>query len=276
MTGLDLRPLTLGEILDRTFTIYRNYFLLFFGITALPRLLVLAIQIPQLWLAPPTTTLISQFTVTGGLTSLVLAIVSAIAYLYSQGGTVFAISDIYLGRSITIGQALGRMKGNAGTLFGVVFLNGLAILGAGILLIIPGIYVACRLITCVPAALIEDRSARDSLSRSWDLTQGFAGRSFMIGLLYFAVAFAAGMIFEAPFSVGLVVSLKNPSLSQTMALGTVIGSQIATILTEPILLIATAIFYYDLRVRKEAFDLQFMMNPTGPLPSGPGSVPSIL
>lgn len=277
MTGLDLRPLSLGEILDRTFTIYRNYFLLFFAITGLPRLLVLAIQIPQLWLQPVTTTLANQYTtVTGVLLAIVLAIVSVIAYLYSQGGTVFAISDIYLGRQITVGQALGRVKGNAGTLFGVVFLNGLAVLGASLLLIIPGIYVACRLIACVPAALIEDRSASDSLSRSWNLTQSFAGRSFMIGLLYFAVAFAAGMIFSAPFTVGLVFSLKNPSTTQIMALGSVIGSQIAVILTEPILLIATAIFYYDLRVRKEAFDLQFMMNPTGQLPSGPGSVPSIL
>jgi hypothetical protein len=276
MTGLDLRPLSLGEILDRTFTIYRNYFLLFFGITALPRLLVLAIQIPQLWLSGYSPNRFQITTLTGGLITLVLAVVSVIAYLYSQGGTVFAISEIYLGRSITIGQALGRMKGNVGTLFGVALLNGLAVLGAGILLIVPGIYVACRLMVCVTSALIEDRGPRDSLSRSWDLTQGFAGRSFMIGLLYFAVAFAAGMIFQAPFSIGLVVSLKNPSLAQTMALGAIVGAQIATILTQPIILIATAIFYYDLRVRKEAFDLQFMMNPTGPLPSGPGSVPSIL
>src|SRR5579871_6453358 len=142
MTGLDLRPLSLGEILDRTFTIYRNYFLLFFGITALPRLLVLAIQIPQLWLVEGYPARYQVTTVTGGLFTLVLAIVSVVAYLYSQGGTIFAISDIYLGRSITIGEALGRMKGNLGTLFGVVLLNGLAILGATILLIIPGIYVA--------------------------------------------------------------------------------------------------------------------------------------
>jgi hypothetical protein len=31
------------------------------------------------------------------------------------------------------------------------------------------------------------------------------------------------------------------------------------------------VFYYDLRVRKEAFDLQFMMNPGGsPLPGNAG------
>jgi hypothetical protein len=57
---------------------------------------------------------------------------------------------------------------------------------------------------------------------------------------------------------------------------TQLGSRAAAILTQPILLIATAIFYYDLRVRKEAFDLQFMMNPGAPPSAGPGSVPSIL
>src|SRR5215469_5398273 len=103
MTGLDLRPLTLGEILDRTFTIYRNYFLLFFGITALPRILVLAIQLPQLWIGD--TYPVRTSTLTGGLFTVVVAVVSVIVYLISQGGTVIAISDIYLGRNITIGQA---------------------------------------------------------------------------------------------------------------------------------------------------------------------------
>jgi len=36
MAAIDLRPLSLGEILDRTFSLYRNNFLLFFGITAIP------------------------------------------------------------------------------------------------------------------------------------------------------------------------------------------------------------------------------------------------
>ncbi len=31
MTGLDLRPLTLGEILDRTFSLYRRHIVLFLG-----------------------------------------------------------------------------------------------------------------------------------------------------------------------------------------------------------------------------------------------------
>jgi hypothetical protein len=275
MTGLDLRPLSLGEILDRTFTIYRNYFLLFLAISGLPRVIVLAFQVPQVLLGVNTRGSVSASVVVGIL-SLGVLIVSVVATLYSQGGTVIAISEIYLGRHITIGEALGRVKGNAGTLFAIAFLNGLAILGASILLIVPGIYVACRLITAVPASLIEGRTAADSLSRSWNLTKGFAGRAFMIGLLFLAIYIAASLLFVAPFSLGAILSLRSGSLSLFAQMGVIIGGQIAAILTQPVLLIAAAIYYFDLRVRKEAFDLQFMMNPTGPLPAGPGSVPSIL
>jgi hypothetical protein len=57
---------------------------------------------------------------------------------------------------------------------------------------------------------------------------------------------------------------------------TQIGSTIATTLVTPVLTIASAILYYDLRVRKEAFDLQMMMNPLGGASPVPSSVPSVL
>src|SRR5580698_1339621 len=40
-----LRPMTLGEILDRTFEIYRKRFLLFVGIAAPPSVVILALQL---------------------------------------------------------------------------------------------------------------------------------------------------------------------------------------------------------------------------------------
>ncbi len=55
-----------------------------------------------------------------------------------------------------------------------------------------------------------------------------------------------------------------------------VGSFLAGVLVNPFLTIATAVFYYDLRVRKEAFDLQVMMNPSGAIPTGPAGVPTIL
>ena len=55
-----------------------------------------------------------------------------------------------------------------------------------------------------------------------------------------------------------------------------VGNFVAGVLVSPFLTIATAVFYYDLRVRKEAFDLQVMMNPSGTIPTGPAGVPTIL
>jgi len=47
MNGLDLRPLSLGDILDRTFSLYRRHFLLFIGIAGIPQLLVLVFSLAQ-------------------------------------------------------------------------------------------------------------------------------------------------------------------------------------------------------------------------------------
>lgn len=66
--------------------------------------------------------------------SLIGVVVYVAAYLLSQGGTVYAVSELYLGRTTTIGESLRRMRGQALNLFGVTLLNGLAILVGFVLL----------------------------------------------------------------------------------------------------------------------------------------------
>lgn len=290
MAEWDLRPLSLGEILDRTFTLYRRNFLLFLGITAIPHLLTLGLSITQVvftklpavqrnpggeqFQTQGANTAFLAFGLAGGLIAIIIYIV---VYLFSQGATVYAVSDLYLGRTATIGGSLKRMWGQLLNLFGVTILNGLAVAGATILLIIPGIYVACRLLTCVPAALLEDIGARDSLGRSWELTRDNAGRSFLIYVLYFSILYGILMVFMIPFTVMAGLSAKDPSMLRASMILMQVGSFVAEVLVGPFLLIATSVFYYDLRVKKEAFDLQMMMNPmsAGIPPANPG-VPSIL
>jgi hypothetical protein len=276
MTSLDLRPLSLGEMLDRTFSLYRRYFLLFIGIAGLPQIAVFAFTILQVTLQQNSP---RQFGIAGGLgnslLTLCLSAVSVVAYLFSQGGAVLAVSDLYLGRPITIAEALDRVRSHLGFLFGVIVLNGLAIAGGLVLLIVPGVYLACRLLICVPAALIEDKRPIDSLKRSWELTKGFAGRSFVILLLYVIIAVLASLLLVAPLGIGMQSATKAGGSIWIWLVLTQTAQRVATIIVQPILLIATAILYYDLRVRKEAFDIQFMMNPDAP-PPPPGSIPSIL
>jgi hypothetical protein len=275
MTGLELRPLSLGEILDRTFSLYRRHFLLFMGIAGVPSVVLLALSLSMIVLPLAVK---STAGLVATLLGLAVAVVGAmVAYLFSQGATIFAVSDVYLGRSAAAVQSLRRVWGHLGSLFGTALLNGLVVGVGTLLLIAPGVYLMCRLLVVVPATLIEDRNPSDSLSRSFELTKGFAGRSFMIFLLYMAMAFAANMLLTWPFSfmAGWTVATKegSPLIWQALAQ---IGGTITSMLVTPFLLIATSVFYFDLRVRKEAFDLQFMMDPNSERMTAPNSGLSIL
>ena len=288
MAEWELRPLSLGEILDRTFSLYRRHFFLFVGIIAIPQLLILALNLAQVLFVQRPNNPLSQtaphvqrapssglmgFGVVGLLIGLVVYMV---AYLFAQGGTIYAVSDLYLGRPTTVGASLRRMWGQLLNLLGVIILNGFVIAIGLILLIIPGIYLACRLLICVPAALLEDLGARESLERSFALTKDYAGRAFVISFLYAMILYAAIFLFALPFGILLFLFAKDPGMLRVSLALFQMGNFLANILVTPFLLIATSVFYYDLRVRKEAFDLQLMMDPSGNVPAGGAHVPSML
>lgn len=288
MANLDLRPLSLGEILDRAFTLYRRNFLLFLGINAIPHLLTLffgliqtsmikfPISTPGTQTSPPS--LFSLFdTMPFGLAGMVLgSILGICVYLFALGGTVHAVSDLYLGVPTSIGQAFGKVRAQFWSLLFTVVLNILAIFGGLFAFLVGAIYVACRLITSVPAALLEGISPAESLGRSVTLTKGNALRAFAIYVLYYFLSAATAALFTYPFTFAMIFSLKDPGMMRMWLALTQIGGTVGNVLVAPVLTIATSVFYYDLRIRKEAFDLQHMLNPGGSLPSGNSGLPSIL
>ena len=292
MSNLDLRPLSLGEILDRTFTLYRRHFLLFLGISAIPRLPLVAIQVAQAVLLIAARPDSAHGDPSGLYTwaathsdafegimmsiALLILILTLVAYLLAEGATVFSVSELYLGNTITIRQSFSRMRGNMLTLLGVLILNGLAIGAATILLIIPGIWLACRLLVVIPVALLEGEGPRGSLSRSMRLTQDYAGSAFLILLLYYAVVMAAAMLFTAPFQAAQYFdTVKHCGSPKIWAALTQVGASISAILVVPILTIASSIFYFDLRIRKEGLDLQMMLRDEQPQTTLPGGVPTM-
>ena len=290
MATLDLRPLSLGELLDRTFTLYRGHFLLFLGISAIPQVFVLVIQLAQALVAPasnifslPNPNLpaqMPQFSVTGFAYMLAFmfaaGIVSVVAYLLSQGATVIAVSDLYLGRTTTLGGAFRRVRGKLATIFGVVVLTFLAVFAGCVLLIIPGIYIALRLAVGVQAAVLEGVGPGDALSRSFALTKENAGRVFLIFLLYAFLSYGLIALLGVPFIVGTFLAKNNSDLVRMFTMMTQVGSFIASSLVMPFGTIAMSLFYYDMRVRKEGFDLQMMMNPLGELAPAANGLPGVL
>jgi Membrane domain of glycerophosphoryl diester phosphodiesterase len=290
MPNMDLRPLSLGEILDRSFALYRGNFALFIGITVIPQLLILALNLAQIFLglsnAVPQAPDSSEFQAgaaaaspalvgVGVVIGILTVIVFFVAYLLSQGATVSAVADLYVGHGTTIRDSFKKVRRDLGTLFGVVMLNGLAVMGGMILLIIPGIYMACRLMLAVPAAVLENLGPRSSLERSFALTKGSAGRAFLILLLYFVLLMVVATAFTLPATLGAATARNDPAMMRIwMALAQVLNT-VGTVLVTPILTIASSVLYFDLRVRKEAFDLQMMMGPGSQLGAA-GGVPSML
>ncbi len=278
MATLDLRPLSLGELLDRTFFLYRRHFLLFVGIAAIPYSIFFVVQLmtallPLLARSAASGQVqpgrIAAVTAGGGLLGVVALIVGGVAFLFSVGATVFAVSEIYAGRPTTIRQSLRQVRGEAGTIFGVLFLSGLIMMGGFIALIIPGFYLMCRICVATPAALLENIGPSDSIRRSFELTKGFAGRAFMIYLLYFAMAWGIIAVFQMPFIVLIAIYAKQTQMLVIWTVFMQVGSFIGSSLVAPVSTIGFALFYYDLRVRKEAFDLQIMMQAIGADPIPP-------
>jgi hypothetical protein len=287
MPTLDLRPLSLGELLDRMFFLYRRHFMLFVGIAAIPYSFFFVINlatalVPLFARSMPSGPLqpgsLVAMGIGGGIFALLVVIAGAVAFLFSVGATVYAVSEIYTGRQTSIRESLRRVRGKTGIIFGVLFLSGLIMMAGFIALIIPGIYLMCRICVATPAALLEDIGASDSIRRSFDLTRDFAGRAFMIYMLYFAMAWGVVAVFQAPFMFLLLLTAKQMQYRVLLTVLAQIGNFIGSVLVAPVSTIGFALFYYDLRVRKEAFDLQMMMQAIGADPMPPpitGGVPSM-
>jgi hypothetical protein len=276
MAALDLRPLSLGELLDRTFSLYRKHFFLFVGIAAIPYSFFFIINLafsllPMFAGAASSVRMQSSSFVAAAAGGVVLAIVAiiagAVAFLFSVGATVHAVSEIYMGRETSIRASLRWVRDKAVTIFGVLFLSGLLMIAGFIALFFPGVYLMCRICVATPAALLEDLAPAASIRRSFDLTRDFAGRAFMIYMLYFTMVWGIVAVFQLPFLVLMTVSAKNTQLVVLWTVLMQVGHFIASALVAPVSTIGFALFYYDLRVRKEAFDLQMMIQSIGTDPA---------
>ena len=250
-----LRPLSTSELLDRTFHLYKNNFLVFVGITAIPQLIVLVLQLTGSAMMLGSQVLGLLFT------ALVAGLANFIAVEISQAATVLAVSDIHLDKRASIGTAYAAAKASLGRVIGISLGVGLCVGIGFIFLIIPGVYLALIWSLAIPVTVLEGGGFGESTSRSKTLTSGSLGRIFVVLLLVGILTFVVTFIIEFP--LGIVTAVLGQSyLSGTTALAhsmQAIGTFLSTSLVSPLATIALTLIYYDQRVRKEGFDLQLMM-----------------
>jgi hypothetical protein len=253
-----LRPLSTGELLDRTFSLYRNYFGLFLGIFALPHLAVLAFQCLGVAVRSPGRQLSDILSTL--FFSMGAALLTVIVSAASQAATVVAVSQVHLDRPTSVMESFSRVKGEIGGVIGLSILVGLGVGLGFILLIVPGILLALMWSLAVPVKILENKGATDAMSRSSDLTKGDRGRIFIIWLLFIVLSVAVTWLLQWPILIAAGVSARG---LQRVASGWQVASLVATFISQclvgPLVTIAFSLVYYDERVRKDAFDLQVMM-----------------
>lgn len=272
MTTPSLRPLSTGELLDRTFSLYRSRFLLFAGIVAVTHLALVLMQLVGLVLQPrPATPL--GFSGASLLWLALTVIVALAVAAASQGATVVAVSHVYLGRPITVAGALGRIRRQITSIAMTMIVVGL-MAGLGfLLLIVPGIILSLMWALAVPVAVLEERTMMDAASRSSELTQGGRLRVLLVYGVFLLLTVLVTLLFSVPLMIATIVSQGTATpaaASMPLQVANILVGFVTQCLTTPLMTIGLSLLYYDQRVRKEAFDLELMMSTIDRQPDGAG------
>lgn len=131
------------------------------------------------------------------------------------------------------------------------------------------VWMLLRLCLAFPACVVESIGAWAALRRAILLSQGTRGRIFVLYLLLMALNWIVSIVLTVPvvIVVSLVPPLNTPQHSQTLGaamLFLMYGASFASqAFTKPVSGIALTAFYYDQRIRKEAFDIEWMMRQAG-------------
>jgi hypothetical protein len=286
-----LRPLGVGDVLDRTFTVYRTKPLVFIGLSAIWYLLlvlvfvVLAVAIFAGALAAFTrqATTPSPEQIAGAAVGIIgfvlVAVIVAILLLAAQSAAlVHAASRRYLAKDVAIGDSFRAGLSASPRLFAAGVLVFLAILGVWavlvivaalanqgllwVLVVLAGIvataFLGCSWLVAPVVVVVEKMGPVSALGRAWRLSGGNRWRIFGIQVLLFILNLVLSLLIGGIFG-GLAAAAAQGGTPTQLGLTSVIQSLVnlaSTIIWAPVEWIAFTVLYYDLRVRKEAFDLQ--------------------
>lgn len=253
MTSPVLRPLSLGEILDVSFGVYRRLFAPLLVVTAVTRVVPLILSVYLQGLGGALVMFDHPWL------TLSLAVLSLITNAIAAAASTFIVSESYLGRRITAGDSFRRAVPFIGRLIAVAMVTALVV-GLGLILfLVPGLILIAGLVLASPALVIEDLGhATDALGRSWALSRGHRWRIFGALLVTVILIQIPSMALGGLAAVGSTdPETLRTGLSATGLLLLSLASGLQ-LLIYPMIYCVLTVAYYDLRVRKEALDLEVL------------------
>ncbi len=294
-----LRPMSTGELMDRTLVLYKKNFKLFVGIASLGPATSLVFQLLTITSASVragTPTKINPFSAASlgvGFFAGLLIMMAGMAIAHAA--TVKAVATVHLGYPIKIWEAYKSLKGRLWRVIGVfvcmlllaalaVFVAFLLVMVAVLMLRFLSFEVSRRymqlfaivmgfgtiLAVAVSAMVVWVRYALaiaccvvEDLGVVKSIKRSAAlskGSRFRIFLIYGVFVILAALAGAALGGLAAWPARLFISSSMTLLVLQYLASFIAGIVTGPLATIGIALVYYDERVRKEAFDLQLMMS----------------
>jgi hypothetical protein len=176
-----------------------------------------------------------------------------------------AIASAYLGERTDWRSSLGYALRHLHSIILVTLLAALATVGGLIVFVLPGIYFGVAFSLAVPVLLTEGLRGRRALGRSKALVKGYWWRVFGVVVLGYILSGILSGAIEAAV-VGLT-SISRGDSSITAIVVNVIAGTVSKLVTTPFVAGVIIVIYFDLRVRKEAFDLQLLAEQIGVEPA---------
>lgn len=220
----------------------------------LPVLLLLGIilLLPAFIILVIGTVLLQMMDNTIGIVFYVLAIIVYFAaFFYFYACVTLAVSLNIVGLKAGVIQILRRIGGKVGVqVLGTGLLQTLIVFSGMILLIIPGYIWAVRYWFAAPIVVLERKAYKSALRRSRELVDGFGWRIFgAIWFLAFGLC-AIVLLFAVVLYIPLALLLGSPEKCVLIAV------YLAETIAWPVMFLYPVFLYYDLRVRKEAFNVE--------------------
>ena len=174
------------------------------------------------------------------------------------------------------GKVSGYAAGDNSPLFGGLLFLLFVVIGAC------AVWMLLRFCLAFPACVVEQATAWNALKRGVRLSHGTRGRILVLYILGLVLNWMLtwAVTFVVIIAVAMIPSLQGQKHAQAVGMIMMIslyGSYFAVkALIKPIYGIALTIFYFDQRMRKEAFDIEWLMHQAGMVPTPePAPTPAV-
>jgi len=249
--------MSVGDIFDRGLRILlgRLGVIYLLGLMALAPMIVYVLVMPLLFSS-------GNLSV-AGLLFLFAFLLVVILQQIASAAILRVIFEEYIDRRISLDQALNYAFGRFGALLGTSILSGIVVFLYSLLLLIPGIVCAMSYAFVAQVVVLEGLSGSAALDRSHRIALGYRWRIFgillLLGIMHAVIVNGLGGVLQIvlpPYETVRTTLGAVPNINYFNYFMVNLVTQLLDVLVNAYLMVCITLTYFDLRARKEGFDLE--------------------